>query len=81
MGENSCGEKSRVVVVFFVSRSRPPELVMAGEEVVRVRLAGQEFPCEPETVEVMIPKSVLTGFMLSEIPEELTTGGYAMPMR
>ena len=50
----------------------PPELVIAGEEVVGVRLAGQEFPCEPETVEAMIPKSVLTGFMLSEIPEELT---------
>lgn len=49
-----------------------PELVIVDGEVVAVRLAGQEFPCEPESVEAIIPKSVLTGFKLSEIPEELT---------
>jgi len=50
----------------------PPELVIRDGEVVAVRLAEQEFPCEPETVEAMIPKRVLTGFKLSEIPTELT---------
>src|SRR5437899_6603543 len=49
-----------------------PELVVVDDEVVAVRLAGREFPCEPETGESIIPKNVLTGFRLSEIPEELT---------
>jgi diguanylate cyclase (GGDEF)-like protein len=49
-----------------------PELVIVNDEVVGVRLAGQEFPCEPESVEAIIPKKALTGFKLSEIPEELT---------
>ena len=47
------------------------ELVIVNDEVVAVRLAGQEFPCESETVEAIIPKKVLTAFKLSEIPEEL----------
>jgi hypothetical protein len=39
-----------------------------------VRLAGQEFPCDDigDSFESFIPKQVLTGFRLSEIPEELT---------
>src|SRR5712692_5747983 len=49
-----------------------PELVIVNDEVVAVRLSGQEFPCESETGESIIPKKVLTGFRLSEIPEDLT---------
>src|SRR5437899_12940692 len=49
-----------------------PELVVVDDEVVAVRLSGQKFPCEPETGESILPKTVLTGFRLSEIPEELT---------
>jgi hypothetical protein len=49
----------------------PPELVTFDGEVVAVLLAGQEFPCESETGESIIPKKVLTGFHLSEIPEHL----------
>jgi diguanylate cyclase (GGDEF)-like protein len=49
-----------------------PELVIVDDEVVAVRLAGQEFPCKPEAVEATIPKKVLVGFKLSEIPGELT---------
>ena len=49
-----------------------PELVIVNEEVVAVRLSGQEFPFEDETGESIIPKKVLSGFRLSEIPEELT---------
>ena len=48
-----------------------PELVIVNDEVVAVRLAGQEFSCEPESVEAIIPKKVLAGFKLSEIPKEL----------
>ena len=48
-----------------------PELVIVDNAVVAVRLAGQEFPCESETVEATIPKRVLVGFKLSEIPGEL----------
>jgi diguanylate cyclase (GGDEF)-like protein len=50
----------------------PPELVVVNDEPVAVRLAGQEFPCESESMEAVIPKSALTGFRLSDIPEELT---------
>lgn len=50
----------------------PPELVVVDGETVAVRLVGQEYPCEPETLEATIPKKVLVGFRLSEIPEELT---------
>src|SRR6267154_48584 len=49
-----------------------PELVIVDGEIVAVRVAGQDFPCEPEAVEAIIPKTVLRGFKLSEIPEELT---------
>ncbi len=49
-----------------------PELVIVNDEVVAVRLSGLEFPCESETGEAIIPKKVLTGFRLSEIPDELT---------
>jgi diguanylate cyclase (GGDEF)-like protein len=49
-----------------------PELVIVGDAIVAVRLAGQEFPCESDTEEAVIPKKLLTGFKLSEIPEELT---------
>src|SRR6266481_9952027 len=49
-----------------------PELVVVDDEVVAVQLSGQKFPCEPETGESVIPKRALTGFRLSEIPEELT---------
>jgi diguanylate cyclase (GGDEF)-like protein len=49
-----------------------PELVIVNDEVVAVRVAGQEFPCEPESLEAIIPKNGLAGFKLSEIPEELT---------
>ena len=47
-----------------------PELVIVNDEVVAVRLSGQEFACE--SGEATIPKKVLTGFRLSEIPEDLT---------
>src|SRR6266478_2034894 len=50
----------------------PPELVIVNDEIVAVRLAGQEFPCESENMEATIPKKMLAGFKLSEIPEELT---------
>jgi len=49
-----------------------PELVIVDSEVVAVRLGGQQFPYESETGESIIPKKVLTGFRLSEIPEDLT---------
>jgi len=49
-----------------------PQLVTVDGEVVAVRLSGQEFPCESETGESIIPKKLLTGFRLSEIPEDLT---------
>lgn len=52
--------------------SARPELVIVSDEIVAVRPSGQEFPCEPETGESIIPKKVLTGFRLSEVPEELT---------
>lgn len=49
-----------------------PELVIVDDAIVAVRLAGQDFPCESEALEAIIPKEALTGFKLSEIPEELT---------
>jgi diguanylate cyclase (GGDEF)-like protein len=48
-----------------------PELVIVNDEVVAVRLSGQEFPCGSETGESIIPKKFLTGFRLSEIPKDL----------
>jgi len=49
----------------------PPELVTVDGEVVAVRLAGQEFPYDSESSESIIPKKVLTGYRLSEIPPDL----------
>jgi diguanylate cyclase (GGDEF)-like protein len=49
-----------------------PELLIVDGKIVAVRLAGQDFPSEPEGAEAIIPKSVLKGFLLSEIPQELT---------
>jgi diguanylate cyclase (GGDEF)-like protein len=49
-----------------------PELVIVDDKIVAVRLSGQEFPYESESGESVIPKKALTGFRLSEIPEELT---------
>ena len=49
----------------------PPELVTIEREVTAVRLAGREFPYEAETGESIIPKKLLTGFRLSQIPEDL----------
>lgn len=49
-----------------------PELVTIDDEVVAVCLGEEEFPYESETGESIIPKRVLTGFRLSEIPEGLT---------
>jgi hypothetical protein len=48
-----------------------PELVIVDEEVVAVRIGGQEFEYEFETGEASIPKKLLTGFRPSEIPEAL----------
>jgi len=49
-----------------------PELVIEKEKVVAVRLAGERFPCsQADPPEVWIPKNVLVGFKLSEIPEEV----------
>ena len=50
----------------------PPEMITVDDEIVAVRLAAEEFPYESETGESIIPKRVLTGFLLSEIPEGLT---------
>lgn len=47
------------------------EVIKNGDEVVGLRLEGQEFLVEDETGEVMIPKAQLKAFRLSEIPEEL----------
>ena len=49
----------------------PLELITADDRIVAVRLAGQEFDCEPETGEANIPKRLLHGFRLSEIPAGL----------
>jgi diguanylate cyclase (GGDEF)-like protein len=49
----------------------PPELISVAGEIVGVRLAGREFRCDSEALEAIIPKHVLTGFKLSEIPDPL----------
>ncbi len=47
------------------------EVIREGEDVVGLRLQGKDFFVDPEPEEVMIPREFLTGFRLSEIPEEL----------
>lgn len=47
------------------------EVIKDGDEIVGLRLGGKEFLAEDETGQVMIPKSLLKGFRLSDIPEEL----------
>lgn len=49
----------------------PPELISVAGEVVGVRIAGREFPCDSEALETTVPKSFLTGFKLSDLPERL----------
>jgi diguanylate cyclase (GGDEF)-like protein len=41
-------------------------------EPVSIRFNGQEFPCEEETGDTTVPREVLTGFRLSEIPDGIT---------
>jgi hypothetical protein len=40
-------------------------------EAISVRLHGKEFACEEETGETIIPKNLLAGIKLSEIPEDI----------
>ncbi len=47
------------------------ELIREGDEVVGIRLQGQDFLGDPESQEVTIPKKFLTGFRLSEIPGDV----------
>jgi diguanylate cyclase (GGDEF)-like protein len=49
-----------------------PELVVIEGQIAAVRLAGQEYSCDPDSIEAFIPKGALTGFKLSTIPDELT---------
>ena len=49
----------------------PLELIRTGAEPLAVRLQGREFACEEETRQTLIPKAYLTGFRLSEIPDEI----------
>jgi diguanylate cyclase (GGDEF)-like protein len=48
------------------------EVVRIEGEPVSIRLNGQEFPCEEETGQTIIPKKFLTGLRLSEIPDDIT---------
>jgi diguanylate cyclase (GGDEF)-like protein len=48
------------------------EVVRIEGEPVSIRLNGQEFPCEEETGQTIIPKEFLTGLRLSEIPDGIT---------
>jgi hypothetical protein len=50
----------------------PLELIRAQDEPVAVRLQGREFACEEETGQTLIPKEFLTGFRLSEIPDDIS---------
>ena len=48
------------------------EVVRIEGEPISIRLNGQEFPCEEETGQTIIPKKFLTGLRLSAIPEGIT---------
>jgi hypothetical protein len=48
------------------------EVVRIEGEPISIRLNGQEFSCEEETFQTIIPKKFLTGLRLSEIPEDVT---------
>lgn len=48
------------------------EVVRVEGEPVSARLSGHEFPCEDETGQTIVPKKFLTGFRLSEIPNDIT---------
>src|SRR6266849_792456 len=50
----------------------PPKLVIDNGKVVGVRVSGDVFPCESESMEAHIPTKLLSGLKLSEIPEGLT---------
>jgi diguanylate cyclase (GGDEF)-like protein len=47
-------------------------LIRDGEEPVAVRIDGHEFPCEEETHQTIIPKALLSGLRLSDIPDDIT---------
>lgn len=47
------------------------KVIKDGDEVIGLRLGGQEFLAEEETGQVIIPKALLKAFRLSEIPEGL----------
>jgi diguanylate cyclase (GGDEF)-like protein len=49
----------------------PPQLVIVHREAVAVRLGGQRFDYNSESNESSIPKNLLAGFRLSEMPPEL----------
>jgi diguanylate cyclase (GGDEF)-like protein len=51
------------------TRRMRPELVIVDDVVVAVRVSGQEFPYKSD--KAIVPKKVLTGFHLSEIPKDL----------
>jgi diguanylate cyclase (GGDEF)-like protein len=48
------------------------EVVRIDDEPVSVRIGGHEFACEEETGCVTVPKGFLRGFLLSEIPEDIS---------
>jgi hypothetical protein len=68
-------ERTEVEVTKAVATARVPEFVTVNDEVVAVRIAGEEFgfECdEPNIGESIIPMRALTGFRLSQIPKGLT---------
>ena len=57
------GEAGEVVVGMRVdTREATLEVIRKKEEVVGIRVQGEEFLAEPETGKVTIPKNFLTGF-------------------
>ena len=48
------------------------EVVRIEGEPISIRLNGQEFPCEEETGQAIIPRKFLAGLRLSEIPDDIT---------
>ena len=47
------------------------EVEKVGDEPVSVRISGQGFACEDETGYVTVPKEFLSGFRLSDIPDDI----------